>query len=152
MWEKYNQAQQQIEPRNPGDEAKIAADAIFRKAEADPKYQFSEQDKETLRGAGYKIDSNLKHQVTKTGEIIEWDENGEPNIIRGSQKDYLPHPKGTGGGGAAGAGGVDKNYNKWDAYYKEHYPDMSPEERSALVRHKVEGASCLLYTSDAADE
>ncbi len=127
MWEQYNQAQQQIEPRKPGDEAKVAADAIIRKQEADPKYQFTDQDKEVLRGAGYKIDGNLKHQVTKTGEIIEWDADGQPNIIRPSQPEYLPK--------RAGAGGpADKTYQKWDSYYKEHYPDMSADEREALVK------------------
>lgn len=135
MWEQYNQAQQQIEPRKPGDEAKVSADAIIRKQEADPKYEFTAQDKEVLRAAGYKIDGNLKHQVTKTGEIIEWDADGIPTIIRPSQADYLPHPRGSGGAGA------DKNYAKWDAYYKEHYPDMAQDERDALVRRKVEGAN-----------
>ena len=135
MWEQYNQAQQQIEPRKPGDEAKVAADAIIRKQEADPKYEFTNQDKEVLRAAGYKIDGNLKHQVTKTGEIIEWDADGQPTIIRPSQADYLPHPRGSGGTGAGAS------YAKWDTYYKEHYPDMAQDERDALVRRKVEGAS-----------
>lgn len=135
QWTEYNQAQQQIEPRKPGDEVKVSADAIIRKQEADPKYQFTDQDKEVLRGAGYKIDANLKHQVTKTGEIIEWDENGQPNILRGNQSAYEPH------GRSGGAGSTDKTYAKWDSYYKQHYPDMDQTERDALVRHKVEGAS-----------
>ncbi len=137
MWEQYNQAQQQIEPRKPGDEAKVAADAIIRKSEADPKYQFTDQDKEVLCGAGYKIDPHLKTQVTKTGEIIQFPEDGgPPEILRPSQAAY--EPRGRSGGAGSGA---DKNYAKWDSYYKEHYPDMAQDERDALVRRKVEGAN-----------
>lgn len=47
------------------------------------------------------------------------------------------HIAGAGRGGDA----EDKSYAKWDSYYKEHYPEMGFEERDALVRHKVEGAS-----------
>lgn len=133
--QEYNQAQQQVEPRKPGDEAKVAADAVIRKSETDPKYQFSDQDKEVLRAAGYKIDPHLKTQVTKTGEIIQFDEDGTPNILRGNQAAYEPR------GRSGGAGSTDKTYSKWDSYYKEHYPQMAQEERDALVRRKVEGAS-----------
>jgi hypothetical protein len=137
MWEQYNQAQQQIEPRKPGDEAKVAADAIIRKSEADPKYQFTDQDKEVLRGAGYKIDPHLKTQVTRTGEIIQFPEDGgPPEILRPSQATY--EPRGRSGGAGSGA---DKNYKKWDDYYKEHSPNLSDDERDALVRRKVEGAN-----------
>jgi len=137
QWEQYNQAQQQIEPRKPGDEIKVSADAIIRKQQVDPKYQFTEQDKEVLRGAGFKIDANLKHQVTKTGEIIEWDENGQPNILRGNQAAYEPH----GRSGAGGATGMEKSYNGALKYYRDLYPDMPDEERQALAHRKAEGAS-----------
>jgi hypothetical protein len=154
MWEQYNQAQQQIEPRKSGDEAKVAADAIIRKSEADPKYQFTDQDKEVLRGAGYKIDPKLKTQVTKTGEIIQFPEDGgPPEILRSSQKEYESKGRAPAGGGKGGP--ADKTYKKWDDYYKEHYPDMSQTERDALVKHKVEGASqeqSGLLAHDAVEE
>jgi hypothetical protein len=43
------------------------------------------------------------------------------------------------GAGRSGAS-EDKNYAKWDQFYREHDPEMGFEERDALVRHKVEGA------------
>lgn len=44
-------------------------------------------------------------------------------------------------GSGRGGGGADKTYQKWAAYYKEHYPQMSEEERDTLARRKTEGAS-----------
>jgi hypothetical protein len=44
---------------------------------------------------------------------------------------------------AGGPGAEDKAYNKWHAYYKEHYPGMGDDELDSLTRRKVEGAGQL---------
>lgn len=44
-------------------------------------------------------------------------------------------------GSGGGAGSTDKNYQKWYAYYKEHYPELGSDQWDALTRRKVEGTS-----------
>lgn len=46
--------------------------------------------------------------------------------------------------GEGGSGGPsDKAYQKWRAYYKEHYPNLTADDQDALARRKVEGTSAI---------
>ena len=133
-WTAYNQAQQQIEPRKPGDEAKIQADEILRRHSGKPDAPFTDAEKETMRAAGWKIDANLKHQVTKTGEIIEFDDDGSPTILRPSQPEYENHGRGGSGGGAG-----KNSPEAVKAKLKEAFPDASDEEIENMARQKMFG-------------
>lgn len=133
-WTSYNQAQQQIEPRKPGDEAKIQADEILRRHAGKPDAPFTEAEKETMRAAGWKIDANLKHQVTRLGEIIEFDEEGNPTVLRPSQPEYQTHGRGGSGGGAG-----KNSPEAVKAKLKEAFPDASDEEIENMARQKMFG-------------
>lgn len=135
--QQYKQAYDTVYPVKPGGEADRLADQILHKAAADPKYQFTDQDKQILRAAGYGIDPKDSIQVTKTGEIVRKNSDGTIDILRPSQPSYESH--GRGGGGP----GEDKNYQKWRSYYREHYPDMPDQDVDAMARRKVEGSSAI---------
>jgi len=137
--QQYQTAQDVVNPPKLGEEALRSADALLRKASADPNYKFSDRDREMLRAAGYSIDPKKTTHVTARGEIIQSDESGNYEIVRGPEKEYDPAWMHRAPGG--GAGGADKNYQKWRAYYKEHYPDMPDQDVDAMARRKVEGSS-----------
>lgn len=137
QYDQYKQAYQvvnppQIEEPKPGDQTKVALDQIVARLAADPNYKLTDADKDIFRANKIIIDPKSKLHVTSRGEIISEHEDGSFQVLRGPQKAY--EPRGSGGS-------EDKTYAKWDTYYKEHYPNMDPDERDALVRHKVEGAS-----------
>lgn len=138
MQQQYEAASQTLTPiqvLKPGEEAQRAADDIVRKMEEDPNYKLTDHDKQVFEAAGIHIDPKKQIHVTGRGEIIETDQDGKYTVLRGPQKEYMPR-----GGGGTGSS-TQKAWDKWQAYYKEHYPDMPEEERDALVERKVEGVS-----------
>lgn len=137
--QQYQMANDLVNPPKLGEEALRSADELLRKASADPGYKFSDHDREMLRAAGYSIDPKKTTHVTARGEIIQSDEYGNFEIVRGPEKEYDPAWMHRAPGG--GASGADKNYQKWRAYYKEHYPDMPDQDVDAMARRKVEGSS-----------
>ena len=140
QYAQYRQAYDTVNPPKipvpkPGDETKVALDNLVGKIASDPNYKLTDADRDIFRANKINIDPKSKLHVTSRGEIISEHEDGSFEVLRGPQKAYEPR------GAAGGAGSEDKAYAKWDAYYKEHYPNMAADERDALVRHKVEGAS-----------
>ena len=141
--QQYEQAAQVLTPvqvLKPGEEAQRAVDEIVRRMEEDPSYKLTDHDKSMFEAAGIHIDPKKRTSVTARGEIIQTDEDGNYEILRGPQKEYEPRG-GSGGRGGAGGNAADKAFAKWDAYYKAHYPNLSDDERTALVERKVEGIS-----------
>jgi hypothetical protein len=137
----YRQAYDVVNPPKipelkPGDETKKALDDVVGKLHTDPNYKLTEADREIFRANKITIDPKSKLHVTSRGELISEHEDGSYEILRGPQKAYASR----GEGGSGGGGAEEKVYKKWDAYYKQHSPNLSPEERDALVRRKVEGA------------
>ena len=139
QYERYKQAYQAVNPPKiaepkPGDQTKAALDDLVGRIAENKDYKLTDNDKEIFRANKITIDPKSKIHVTSRGEIISEHEDGSYRVLRGPQKAY--EPRGEGGGGSS----EDKVYRKWDAYYKEHNPNLSAAERDALVRHKVEGA------------
>lgn len=138
----YEQAYQIVNQPKPGDEAQIAADEVVSRMRADPNYKLTQNDRQVMLAAGIKVDPGRPWKISDRGEIVQEDEKGIPQVLRGPQKAYENKAELYGPGEGRGSGSsADKAYDKWNAYYKEHYPNLDEAERKALVERKVEGAS-----------
>ena len=122
--------------------------SIARKVAEDPNYVLTDSEKNVLGGGkptypkppgaagGLKEGSFGSFLVKQFGEHP----TGEDYLKARRMWAVSGH---VAGGGSGGAGSSDKTYQKWHAYYKEHYPGMGDDELDSLTRRKVEGAGQL---------